>query len=148
MSEMPSARTTDLDTSHRAGDRARERAPIIRTVIMEIMDGSEPLTHDEIIARYRLRMVTDPSTPPASDSGIRTRVSELRKAGLVVLDPTEGLSTYGNRAKRWVTPQWLVQHADPLPVDDVPTDTVTSANPTLPVSAAIDAESFIPFVGS
>lgn len=165
LSSTPSARPTDPDTSHSAGERALTRAPIVRAVILELMDGTEPLTHDEIIARYRMRMITHPDTPKASDSGIRTRVSELCRAGLLVQFRDEGRSALGNRAKLWVTPQWVARHSaqPPLVPDhrEAPAEEITTpltqsvphaASPRTSsprrvstAAAMIDDEGFIPF---
>lgn len=94
-------RSTDPDTSRAAGRAAAEHAPVVRDVVARLVGLYGPLTHDELIDRYHRLMVVDPATPRASDSGIRTRLSELVRAGLVAVDGTEGVSAFGNRAKRW-----------------------------------------------
>lgn len=95
-------RSTDPDTSRAAAEKAAPRAPIIRDVVLEIIREEGPMTHDELIGAYNMRVVMDPDTPRASESGIRTRLSELKRARLVTQDAEDGLSNFGNVAKRWV----------------------------------------------
>lgn len=97
-----SARSTDPDTSQAAAEQALKRAPIIRDVVLELVREHGPLTHDQLIAEYNTRVVMDPDTPRASESGIRTRLSELKRSGLVAQAEEEGKSAFGNRAKQWV----------------------------------------------
>lgn len=95
-------RSGDPDTSREAGQKALDRAPIIRDVVLELMRDRGPMTHDELIGEYRRRLVLNPLTPQASDSGIRTRCRELRESGLITEHTQEGKSLYGNRAKIWI----------------------------------------------
>lgn len=90
------------DTSHEAAATAAERAPVIRDVVLRLMQEHGPMTHDEVIAEYRSLLLAEPDTPRASDSGIRTRLSELVRRGLVTSDETKGFSNFGNSATRWV----------------------------------------------
>lgn len=109
------ARSTDPDTSHEAAVKATGRAPVIRDVVIRLVRELGPLTHDELIGQYRRLMILEPDTPRASDQGIRTRLSELCKSGLITIDSQEGLSNYGNRAKKWVAVELMpeVDPADP-----------------------------------
>lgn len=95
------ARNTDPDTSAEAGLKAAMGAIRVRPVVLEIIKEHGPATHDQIIGHYRHRLITAPGTPRATDSGIRTRVNELVKAGKVRRCQDESLSMYGNRAKLW-----------------------------------------------
>lgn len=95
-------RSTDPDTSQEAAVKATSHAATIRPIVLEIVEAYGPLTHDDVIQHFQARIVMDPSTPRASESGIRTRLSELVRAGLVVESLDDGLSAYGNRARRWV----------------------------------------------
>lgn len=96
-------RADDPDTSYAAAIRATMGASKIRPVILDILrQADEPMTHDEIIAAYRFRIVTTPDTPRASDSGVRTRLKELVAAGLVYKAPGLGKSAYGNAAVLWM----------------------------------------------
>lgn len=103
MTAMPlPVRSNDPDTSYEAAIRALVGASKIRPVILDILRGADqPMTHDEIIAAYRFRIVTVPDTPRASDSGIRTRLKELVAAGLVYRADGRGQSAYGNSATLW-----------------------------------------------
>lgn len=96
-------RKTDPKTSHEAAERARKKAPVIRDVVLRVVREHQPLTHDELIAEYRSLILAEPDTPRASDSGIRTRVSELCRAGCITSDKDDGVSNFGNGAKRWIT---------------------------------------------
>lgn len=107
MSVDITARNTDPDTSHEAGSKAVQRAPVIRDVVLRLIESFGPMTHDEMIGHYRMLMITEPETPRASDQGIRTRLNELVKRGLITQHTEEGLSSYGNRAKKWVAVEVL-----------------------------------------
>lgn len=96
-------RTSDPETSYAAAVKAAEGAPKIRHVVRALVEEFGPLTQDELIGQYRKLEIFAPLTPKASDSGIRTRLSELRHQGDIVQDEEEGLSRFGNRAKRWIT---------------------------------------------
>lgn len=95
-------RTGDPSTSFAAAETAAMNAGRIRPVVLEIVREAGPLTHDELIGEYHKRLVLDDATPTASDSGIRTRLRELRYQGLVVESEEKGASLYGNPAKQWV----------------------------------------------
>ncbi|MDU7718321.1 MAG: hypothetical protein E7J90_08810 [Cutibacterium avidum] len=89
-------------TSLEAGRDAIARAPIVRDVVLRLLASrGEPMTHQELIGDYRRLMILEPDTPNASDSGIRTRVSELVAAGLVEAVDKEGRSSTGKRSIRW-----------------------------------------------
>lgn len=96
--EHPGARATDPDTSLEAASSARARqATIARLVLRALYLAAGPLTHDELVAGWPSLAPHTPATP----SGIRSRVAELVKAGLVDRDPVDGLSATGRRAARW-----------------------------------------------
>ncbi|WP_394941168.1 hypothetical protein [Psychromicrobium sp. YIM B11713] len=96
-------RADDPDTSYEAAMKAALGASKVRPVVLKLVREHGPLTHDELINRYRCLLAFEEGTPRASDSGIRTRLRELVKAGLIVEDAEEGESLFGNRAKRWVS---------------------------------------------
>lgn len=128
---LPS-RGSDPDTSVAAAQTASHHAPIVRDVVLRIMQEDGPLTHDELIGKYHRLVVIEPETPRASDSGIRTRLSELRRAGLIAKDTEEGVSTFGNRAKRWIA------------VDlDAPAPQPAAAPDDDPVSAALGEDDIV-----
>lgn len=95
-------RADDPDTSYEAAMKAALGASKVRPVVLEIVRENGPLTHDQLIGEYHKRLIITPDTPRASESGIRTRLRELVKAGLIVEDTMEGQSLFGNRAKRWI----------------------------------------------
>lgn len=95
-------RGTDPDTSYEAAVKAVAHASKYRPIVLAIVEEHGPLTLDELIGHFRYREVMDGSTPHASDSGIRTRLSELRRMRLVVRHPENGVSALGNSAKRWM----------------------------------------------
>ena len=120
-----SVRSTDPDTSYEAAIRDALGASKVRPVIVEILrEHDEPMTRDEIIAAYRFRMVTVPGTPKASDSGIRTRLKELLRTGVVCRADGRGKSTYGNSAALWelCEPDVVIAAADPDLADDEAAD--------------------------
>lgn len=89
-------------TSLEAGRDAIARAPIVRDVVLRLLASrGEPVTHQELIGDYHRLMILEPDTPNASDSGIRTRVSELVAVGLVEAVDKEGRSSAGKRSIRW-----------------------------------------------
>ena len=110
-------RTTDPDTFYEAACKAVLRGSKIRPVVLDLLKENGPLTHDELISAYHMRVVMEPDTPRASDSGIRTRLSELRRAGLVRKCEDSGTSSYGNRAYKWeaVDPDDVTAVGSPYP---------------------------------
>lgn len=96
------ARSGDPITSFAAGFRAVLGASKVRPVVLDILTQHGPMTHDELIAAYNTRVVLDPDTPRSSESGIRTRLSELRRFGLVEAMEDLSKSNFGNAAQLWV----------------------------------------------
>ncbi|MEV7952937.1 hypothetical protein [Streptomyces sp. NPDC088141] len=92
----------DPITSYGAALKAALRASCVRPVVLAILAESGPPTHDELVAAYHMRIVMNPDTPRASESGVRTRLKELVYADLVTEDAEKGFSRFGNAAKRWV----------------------------------------------
>jgi len=77
------ARTTDPDTSHAAADSVDPTdAWDVKQWILFLL-YSRPDTHESTLLRYRGMRVAKPDMPDVSDSGFRTRCSELVKAGRV-----------------------------------------------------------------
>lgn len=95
-------RSSDPDTSYEAAVKAALGASRVRPVVLDIIREQGPLTHDELIAAYHMKVVMEPDTPRSSESGIRTRLKELAHEGLVAADEEDGFSNFGNAAKRWV----------------------------------------------
>lgn len=100
--DLHNARAGDPDTSYEAARKAAMGASRVRPVILELVQKYGPLTQAELVRRYQGQIIMDPDTPRASDSGIRTRLRELVRADLVVRDDVDGLSDYGNAARRWI----------------------------------------------
>jgi hypothetical protein len=74
---MPFTRNTDPETSHRAADSVRN---ITETQAHILKVLSRPRTDPELIEAYRSLK----TAPRASESGIRSRRSELVARGLVI----------------------------------------------------------------
>lgn len=107
---MLPVRSSDPSTSYAAALKAVTGRSKIRPVVLAIVRGHGPMTHDQLITEYDNLVRLDPDTPHASHSGLRTRLKELQQAGLVKLAPGHGKSTFGNAAKLWeaVDPQVFV----------------------------------------
>lgn len=99
---MLPVRTGDPNTSYETDVKAAMGSSRVRPVVLELVKEHGPLTHDELIAAYNLKVVAEPSTPRSSESGIRTRLKELQHQSLIVADDELGHSKFGNSAKRWV----------------------------------------------
>ena len=105
------ARLADPYTSHQAAVVATRRVPTVRATVLAILqDAGESMTHDQIIATYRLWAMNG-RAGRATDSSIRSRCNELERDGLVVvLADTRGRSRHGNpshyRVARTVYDQW------------------------------------------
>jgi hypothetical protein len=87
VSEMPGFK--EGDTSREAAEGMRKRAPRLRAAVLACIRSFPGRTADEIAAALG-------ETPWA----IRPRVSELRKAGLVV-NEGRGVNASGKAAHRW-----------------------------------------------
>lgn len=88
------ARTTDPETSHEAAASVKDlRAS--QKMIYEILERYGPMTDIELV-HYRWAM---PGT--ISESGVRTRRSELVAMGLVEESGKYGKTTHGRRAIIW-----------------------------------------------
>lgn len=98
---MTHSRPSDPDTSYEAGMAAALGASKIRPILVELITEHGPLTHDRLFAEYQQLSIMQTDTPRSSQSGLRTRVSELVRAGLVRMSEEEGVSQYGNRSKQW-----------------------------------------------
>lgn len=95
-------RTGDPSTSYEAALKAAMGSSRVRPVVLDLVKEYGPLTHDELIAAYNMKVVVEPGTPRSSESGIRTRLKELQHQGFVAPDDELGHSKFGNSAKRWV----------------------------------------------
>jgi len=75
---MAHARTTDPETSHDAAASIRsERIRASQVAVLDTFRQHGPLTQEELVTRYA-------RAPMQSDSGLRTRASELVALGKLV----------------------------------------------------------------
>lgn len=79
------ARRTDPETSHAAAAGVTLKLTENRAAVLRMFGDGDKLTDEEIRRIYRIRNRLDGTTtyPPQSDSGLRTRRSELVKMGLL-----------------------------------------------------------------
>lgn len=111
------ARATDPETSHAAAAGAVTRSATIRERVALILNAAgRGMTHDAIISEYR-RQASRLGWPPASDSGIRTRVHELVQAGRVERSAASSRSKYGRTSILWRAV--IVQNLETGDVDGV-----------------------------
>lgn len=75
---MPNTRTLDPSTSHNAEKSVSRLAESYR-IILDILREHGAMNDETLIATWRKQ-----SSKPASDSGIRSRRSELVATGLIV----------------------------------------------------------------
>lgn len=88
-------------TSVDAAEDALRGAASTRARILAIVRLHEPVTSDELVQHYhRYRGLF--GWPPVSDSGIRSRASELQDDKLLArMQATYGVSRYGRPAMLW-----------------------------------------------
>lgn len=97
---MPSARSTDPDTSHEAADDVLSLTER-RKAILATLSAHGPLTDAELAFAYGVgtRIM---GFPRQSESGLRTRRSELAKAGLVI-QSGHAVNESGRRVTVWAS---------------------------------------------
>ena len=91
------ARLTDPPTSHAAASTV-PKVWLIQTRIIQILEQHGPCTHEEIRDRY---LHAHGRGPGSSGTSIRTRTSELVKAGTVRAVDRAGVTRSGYPATRW-----------------------------------------------
>ena len=80
---MARARRTDPETSHEAAESIGELQKRERQIaILQLLRSLKKATHRTLVRAY-VREMREGTLPLQSTSGIRTRCSELRDAGLV-----------------------------------------------------------------
>lgn len=101
MTTTAHARLTDPYTSHAAAAVATRSLPTVRAAVYRILEeAGEPITHDDLIRRYRQAAMKGVVPPRTTDSSIRSRCNELERDGLVVVPTDElGRSRHGNTAR-------------------------------------------------
>lgn len=83
MQHTARARRTDPATSHEAAAAAQPRSTTLRTNVYDTLTRNRhPFTLADAVTHYRTRAARG-EVPTASDSGIRTRVSELMRDCLI-----------------------------------------------------------------
>lgn len=98
----PRARTADPTESKAAAASVTGLTEKRKAVLDCIATAGGPLTDYEMIDRYR-EWQADTGWPDQTDSGLRTRRSELAKAGYVVRAGKRALPT-GRKAALWTVP--------------------------------------------
>lgn len=95
------ARTTDPIESHLAAETASRTAPTVRATVHRLLEAAgEPLTFDQLIARYRQAAMDGQAPPRTSDQAIRTQCKYLEDEGTVLVVPDQiGRSRLGGRAR-------------------------------------------------
>lgn len=94
---MPHARHTDPHTSHEAA-KSVQNLTLVQTIVLALL--AEPMTDEQLVQRYTDLFKAAGDIPGASQSGIRTRRSELAERGLVeIVDHSRTRS--GRRAHVW-----------------------------------------------
>lgn len=92
------ARAADPETSHAAA--AKVKSGTVREHVYKMMlEADKAMTHEQIVARYKHGPGKE-TRPLASESSIRTRVSELFYDGKVALAGF-GETEMGNPARKW-----------------------------------------------
>lgn len=94
-------RTDDPDTTYASALKAAMGASRLRPVVPALLQAHGPATHDELIAAYHRKVVLEPDTPRARESGIRIRLQESAPstevgAGDVVAFPSVGMRPLTN----------------------------------------------------
>jgi hypothetical protein len=88
---MPNTRLTDPETSHEAAKSVSRLADSYR-IILELLTSFGPMNDEQLITQWKAH-----SNKPASDSGIRSRRSELAAHGKVI-DTGERVKMSSGRA--------------------------------------------------
>jgi hypothetical protein len=96
-------RNTDPLTSRdAAGKQTKAKSDVIRDHLLSFLRMYGPMTDDELAKEYRTgRERAESIYPAASPSGLRSRRSELRAAGLVVATDQRKPSDLGSPSTVW-----------------------------------------------
>ena len=98
---MPNARRTDTITSHEAASSVRQLTNTQRSIKwLFIKFYKTGLTDEQLVEHYR-RLMHSGDAPMASESGIRTRRSEMTALGVVRDGQEFALTVSNRRAKVW-----------------------------------------------
>lgn len=94
------ARRNDPATAHQAADSVQNINETKGCILYLLQD---PMTDQELVQRYKEAEHSWLGTPPASESGIRSRRAELVKAGLVFDTGQRRVLPSGRKAIVWGT---------------------------------------------
>ncbi len=97
--ETAHARHSDPVTSHQAAESVTELRGS-QQAVLRVMPQKLGITDEELVAKYRHQAELG-DVPHQSDSGIRSRRSELVKKRLVLDSGTRRPTTYGRKAIVW-----------------------------------------------
>ena len=92
---MPNTRTLDPSTSHEAEKSVTGLAESYR-IILDILRTRGPMNDEQLISSWRTS-----SHKSASDSGIRSRRSELTASGLIVDTGDRQVMSSGRKSIVW-----------------------------------------------
>lgn len=112
------ARATDPVESHLAAATAARTAPTVRATVHRLLvEAGEPLTFDQLIARYRQAAMHGLAPARTTDQAIRTQCKYLEDEEEVLVVPDRvGRSRMGGRARlhcaRSVYDAWLAVQED------------------------------------
>lgn len=96
---MPFARKKDPATSKLAASRVKNVLST-RDVVLDIMTRKGPMIDAKLISEYQ-KAAAKGKAPMASESGIRTRRSELVQLGQVIATDKVAKTPYGRAAVVW-----------------------------------------------
>jgi len=96
---MAYARRTDPETSHDAAQSVRNLTET-QNAILEMC--TKPITDHKLVVWYQ-SLASDGVVPHASESGIRSRRSELVDKGLIIDSGQRSLSPSGRKQILWQT---------------------------------------------
>jgi hypothetical protein len=98
------ARRTDPVTSHEAAKSIKPKELTERQqAVLLVYQGEGSMSDEMLLVAYRSAKWRAFKLPKQSDSGLRTRRSELSKAGLLV-PMFYGLTKAGRKTRFWATP--------------------------------------------
>lgn len=101
--EEAHTRRGDPDTSFEAAERASKNLSAARRAVLGLfMAANKPMTDHDMIFAYNEMHKTVPGLPKQTDSGLRTRRSELVRAGKVRFSGTYGVTPSGGRSRQWI----------------------------------------------
>lgn len=100
---MPSARTTDPDTSHAAARSAQRPSDVQQHILEVLRSQTDPrgLTDDDLYSAYGRRALRS-GWPVPTPQSVRSRRAELTQKGSVRFSGHYGRTDTGRQSRRWV----------------------------------------------